>query len=216
MAAMSDVTEREVTERTLITFNADTEHFECRHPVAQDPMTYDVVNWCDHIERFFEGNQEYPYFWDRSPESLGVFHVPYVPSLDQWAVCKIIQMNDDPDHIHRLFVATRPYAKNADSGLEFLGFVSEGEGILTFRSMIHDWFQPRIDYYAVCEQASHSYAAEKQWNEVMRRKDLKAKLANRWSVFINRTCLYCSNQLRGRGVEADDLIPEASPPRHSW
>lgn len=159
----------------------------------------DKPYWCPHIEDWLQAGSDAPEFWEDAWNDKIPVLVPYIPSYHQWATCKLGPVTNASRTLHLEF-------RNSQ---EFIGFVNEHEGRFVFRSMLHDWFQPRIDYDASCQSTSHSYDAEMGWQADMKGKDVQRRFAQRWSVANDSRCLQCAGAIVA--IDDEDLIPDPAP-----
>lgn len=173
--------------------------------------THKGNDWCPHIEKVITENLDSQFF-DTQANMTGVtIPVPLIPTADQWAIVLFGELVEKVHAYKVYFRADSESSFNIDE-LPFLGFFSLGEGRAVLRGMVYDYFRgelarARAEKIKIqCNQASHSYKQELQWQKDMKpNATADRRLLQLWSVLNANACLGCANKV---DTEEEDLIPD--------
>lgn len=175
--------------------------------------------WCEHIEKAILDYADAKTIWNIPETSfMGdlndipdlVIMVPIRPKENQWAKIMLGELTAVGRKIFLIrYDSAGLYPPDKDTTQ--IGYASPGEGRLTFRSVILEWFYTTEIYChgKTCSSLAHSYEAQNYWEACWKDKGLK--LAQLWSIYETTMCLVCAKKV----ASFDDLIPDPSS-RKVW
>lgn len=168
------------------------------HMLCDQDQTY----WCVHIQKIVKDGLDVPHIWDLTQYD-GVewvaIEVPIIPAHNQWAPVRLAVTKVGGQPMIRAKMLGDSYEE------VFLGFLAPGEGRMTLRAMVYDWFRGTVDPDSLnCQSKSHKFAAQMRWESDM--KDEMKGPAQLWCVWRTGACLSCTYSADD---DNSDLIPDA-------
>lgn len=150
--------------------------------------------WCNHVEHVVKDNLDGEWCFDQD-----VFMVPMFPTLGMWAEVRL-------DSAERTLVGRKlllpvQSGGNFVEGLDFIGFLSEGEGRGVVRTLLYEWALPKWKPPGSkgpgkeCASRRHGLV---QQNDMIAgcAKSASYRGATMWSVVTEDLCLSCAAMLK--------------------
>lgn len=140
--------------------------------------------WCKDVEYAIRANLDANWCFDP-----GQLIVPMFPTFYQFAEVRV------DDNVlagsRQLYIPIRK-GGNFTDGLDFVGFISPGEGRMILRGMLVEWMTNKQSLI-VCESKLHGFKAEKIANSYADNPGWTA--ANSWACLTDGLCMPCMSSL---------------------
>lgn len=147
--------------------------------------------WCRDIE--YTVREHLDGGWCFDPGSL---IVPMFPSLGIFAEVRVDEQVLAGSR--QLFMPTHTGGTFSE-GLDFIGFISPGEGRVILRDMLWEWVQSKGS--AECASKMHSPKAERAVQSYS--SDRLKSAANKWQTVTEGLCMYCNEYITNTGESND-------------
>lgn len=171
--------------------------------------------WCSHRSEYILERQDTWLFWTSEPDgSLPerlVVDVPIIPTYpwDTWVVTILVRQENSSIYSVYPERASEPMDQFKDW---FVGFLCEGEGLITLREMLMDYARssPGFDDNQ-CRCSAHNLSAQTLYKKHKSDGGV-AFLAQKLCIWNTGMCLFCRDA-RANPEDINDLIPESTEPR---
>lgn len=197
------------SNHTWFTGNDDKWDFEVvgRNVVCRQCGGPTETLWCEHIQHAMVKNWDAAAIWDKDPavEYRRTIHlaIPVFPTSRLWTDVTL-EITEFAALSYQVL-----WEAPLESGVTHtivLCYLNPGEGRNVIRQTLIERMWIDFDPKAECEAGQHKLSAQLNWQRHMESPKNRLYAAERWSVWVDRRCLWCRSH--DPMNTPDDLVPD--------